>query len=171
MSEETGSDRAYMIWREAAEKYDYFMTGLAAALAGYIAPTLQPARINWSPGFLELTSILAFAFSVFAGSRRILTMANIVKIGGERLRLTEKLAVFSAARAAGSSVLDQATGTVLTHDAVPQIESLNREYVAKYKELEEIRATAASRWANARDWSLIAGFLILTAARVWKGYA
>ncbi|HSS50357.1 MAG TPA: hypothetical protein VLX28_15580, partial [Thermoanaerobaculia bacterium] len=88
MGEQT-STKTFELWLEAAQKFDYFMTGLTAAIVGYLAPMLQPKRLGWNPQTVELLALILLLAAVLAGLKRIEASVCVLSVGVARLQQGE----------------------------------------------------------------------------------
>jgi hypothetical protein len=62
---------AWERWRDNAEKFDYHMLGVAAALVAYIGQHLTPVRVGLNPASFELLSCLTLTASAVMGILRL----------------------------------------------------------------------------------------------------
>lgn len=167
---ESGSARVYEIWREAAEKFDYFAAGVAAALVGYLAPKLAPQPLGCNSTTVSLAALLAFVAAFFFATRRIEFANTIVKCGIKRLECLEELAEGRLARQSGAPFRRSESGTALTPEEIEGWIKERESLVAKIRCEEVELSQKADRSYNFRNWTLIAGFVLLLAAQVWKAY-
>jgi hypothetical protein len=172
MSDEKYSTHALELADDAEQKFDYFMTGLSAAIVGYIAPKLQPNALGLNPQTLELVSMLLFVGAVFAGFKRIEAAIQLRRAVGLRHQSTEFAAeIQDALRGGGEgqvvSVRDN-TATPPEQLRRHQAEFVRRadERIKESQQLERVRM----RWYSARSFAMVVGFLTLLAANLWKGY-
>jgi hypothetical protein len=87
------SDRLFEIGREAGEKFDYFMAGLAAALTGYIAQSFNPTGFEpFSAASVEALAIVVLVASVASGVKRISLSNHLLQVGQKKIEQTEHLA-------------------------------------------------------------------------------
>ena len=147
----TGSHRIYELWRESAEKFDYFMAGLPAALVAYLAPTLQPTRVGWSADTLELVALLALVGSVFAGFKRIEATVHATRVGGDKLYERDAVAAMSNAAVSGTPVTGKDSGRTLSHQEVTTLIEARKERAGIAEGIERGIVTRASRWYATRN--------------------
>jgi hypothetical protein len=160
------SDQLYAHYLEAAQKFDYFVTGVSLALVGYLGQALHPANIGWNPATIELLSIVTLLGSAVSGLKRIET--NVTLIGVSHRRLYEQEAAGSAASAAlsGGAAINKSTGEVFS--------AAQLVYKARYyqvgaevtKEKLDKLATESGRWYRVRNASLIVGLGLLILSRI-----
>jgi len=62
---------SYDYYREASQRFDYFVLAVSTALCAYIGQTLVPQKLNVSPYALEVLSLFLLVASVIAGFKRI----------------------------------------------------------------------------------------------------
>jgi hypothetical protein len=70
-------------WYESAEKFDYFMAGLAGAVLGYVAPTVKLQEVGFNGPTFELVSMFVFLLALVAGLKRIETLVHGVRLEAE----------------------------------------------------------------------------------------
>jgi hypothetical protein len=168
MSEDV--NRAYELWRESAEKFDYFMAGLCAAVLGYLAPKFESARIGFNPESVELLALLSFVGAFFASFKRLESTVHLQRIGIGRLEELEAKERLENAIREGTTILDSDTKTVMDREKVQALLETRKSIVEISRTMEKSLGTKAVRWYTVRYYLLVAGFLLLIAARVWKGY-
>jgi len=167
---ENGSVRAYEAWRDAAQRFDYFTTGISTAVLGYLVPQLQPARIGCSPETLELLALLVLVGSVFAGFKRIEGSVHLLRLGHSRLAHVENANALTAAVGEQVPLYSRETGKLVASEKIMEMVNAHGELVGTVKNLETKVSNRVRLWYSARYYLLIGGFLLLLAARVWKGY-
>lgn len=165
-----GVSRAYELWRDAAEKFDYFMAGLCAAVLGYLAPKFESARFGCNPDTVELLAMLAFVGAVFASFKRLESIVHLQRIGVGRLEKLESKERLEEAIRNGVTVLDSDTAQVMDLGKVQALIESRKSIVEIARAMEKNVGTRAERWYTARYYLLIGGFVLLISARVWKGY-
>lgn len=158
---------AYAHWLQATEKYDYFIAGLAAALAGYVGQNLPPVRLGLNAGTVETLAVACFIASLVCAAKRIETTAHLLRLQSEGITLAEE----QRQTEGDTIVIDAKTREPLSPVVVA-------ERLQKLRDLREAleRVTGrvkprVSSLATARDLLLVAGLLVLVLARVWSGYA
>lgn len=170
MSDEKYSTQALELADQAEQKFDYFMTGLSAAIVGYIAPKLQPNALGLNPQTLELVSMLLFVGAVFAGFKRIEATIQLRRAVGLRHQSTEFASEIQDALRGEGQVVSVRDNTATPPEQLRrhQAEFVRRadEQVRESKQLERVRL----RWYSARYCAMVVGFLALLGANVWKGY-
>lgn len=165
------SDFAWQVSTEAAQKFDYFMVGLAAALAGYLGQQLELSPVGLNASTLELLAVLLFGCSMVAGVWRL--ESTVTAISGNHLRLHGSEATGALVKAArqGGTLLNEETGEIYSaSQALARARAYKQAGDALDERTERFRSRAhrAYRW---RNWFLYAGMLSLVASRLWEAYA
>jgi len=158
-------------WREASQKFDYFVTGLIGALVAFIGQSFSPVPVGINPGTLELASLLILVISFWAGFKRIERNTENLRLTFERNRLEDQLIELRTAKETGNVAFGMQTGQPLS--AVERdklLESMQGQYNAKHQLLIAF-SNSAYRFYHGRNYLLIVGFLLLLVARVLKSYA
>lgn len=164
------SDKVYDTWRQANEKFDYFVTGLTGALCAYISQTYNPGKISLSPGTLELISLLILIFSVFSGFRRIEKTIQTHRYNHRSLYIAEQTGELVSNYSSGLAV-NKNTGEVLTTAQIQERVRVLKEAKPEVDKFADDAASAAGFWYTIRNYSLLFGFLFLVASKVWAVYA
>jgi len=164
------SDKVFEMGREAGDKYDYFMAGLAGALAAYVGEHFHPTHLVWlSPTALEAAAVLSFIISLIGGVKRIETAAHVLRLNYTVIHTAETIGKLSdVAHQPGQTFLNIETGDVLdsagAREIIPDFEKLRKHAQ------DELRGASyrASRYAITRDVFLVLGLCALLASRVWQ---
>ena len=170
MNDEKYSLRAAERADEAEQRFDYFLAGVSAAIVGYLVPKLQPSTVGLNPQTLELLALLLFVASLLAGFRRIETALTRARATRLRHQSTEFAAeIQDALRGEGGVV------SVKDDSVTPQRLELHKtEFIRRAeKQIQRIQQAEKSgkRWYRLRYMTMVAGFLALLGANLWKGYS
>jgi hypothetical protein len=158
-------------WREASQKFDYFVTGLIGALVAFIGQSFKPVPVGVNPGTLELASLLLLVISFWAGFKRIERNTENLRLTFERNRLEDQLIEMRTAKESGNIAIGMQTGKPLSDaERDKLIESIQGQYNAKHQLLIDF-SNSAYRFYHWRNYLLIFGFVLLLVARVLKSYA
>jgi hypothetical protein len=158
-------------WREAAQKFDYFVTGLIGALVAFIGQSFNPVPVGFNAGTLELASLLILVASFWAGFRRIESNTENLRLTFERNRLEDQLIDLRTAKASGNLAYGMQTGQPLSENERDNlITSIQAQYNTKHQLLIEF-SNRAYKFYHWRNYLLIFGFVLLLGARVLKSYA
>lgn len=74
----------YEHYRDAAQRFEYFILGISGALCAYIGQHLTPQKLGLTPYGLELFSLLLLVGSVFVSFKR---MEKVIACHGLNHRL------------------------------------------------------------------------------------
>lgn len=163
------SDKAYDAWREASEKFDYFITGVTGALVAFIAENLEPARLGLNEVTIEIASVLLLLGSVVIGFKRIETNVTIYRLTSQRLYSTEaRGALLSAFQ--GTPLINQATGDVYSATGVAHEAQIHQAQVRVIEEKSDELAKLSASLYRWRNKLLISGFLLLVISRILPAY-
>ena len=159
------SDTLYFSWREAQDKFDYFTTGAALALLGYIVPNLEPARLGAElTTWIEVAAATALLVSAYAGMKRI--EAGITTLGANyaKLRAHESAGALSGAAMSGGSLINKSTGEVLSAAQAMNYASGHFAQAAAVDDDLRKWAAKAEFWYKIRNWFIVLGLLLLILA-------
>lgn len=163
------SDDAYRIWRDAAERFDYYVTGGAAAVTAYLGQGLRPVRIGPNAATLELAALALFASATVCGIKRIEHSINVFRLQHRRLHAEAAAGARVTASQYPASV-NVDTGEIATAD---QHAHAAREFVKAAASIRPSLDRAISRatwYYTARNRTLLAGFLLLVVSRILPAY-
>jgi len=158
-------------WREASQKFDYFVTGLIGALVAFIGQSFNPVPVGLNPGTLELVALLILIVSFWAGFKRIESNTENLRLTFERNRLEDQLIDLRTVTESGNVAYGMHTGQPLSDiERDKLIDSMQTQYNTKDQYLKAF-SDRAHRFYHWRNYLLILGLLLLVAARVLKAYS
>lgn len=164
------SDTAYGYWRDASEKFDYFVTGLTGALVAYVGQNLKPVRVGLNPQTVELAALAVLVASVVVGLKRIEVSIQLYKVQHGRLYHEEARGAFLDASQRPGQSLNVLTGDVVTSvEAVTRARGHHVQATAAGDQSDELVKIATSRY-HWRNGLLLVGFAALVAARILPAY-
>lgn len=164
------SDKVYENWRQAAERFDYFVLGVTGALCAYLAQSYKPAKLGYNPGSLELLALMVLVFAAVAGFRRVEQTIVLSRLNHIFLRRNEERGVLTARSAAGQPIVNESTGEIVAPHQIPaRIDALSKDLPAMQSKIDQV-ANSAHRWYGVRNWLILAGFALLVGAKVWSAY-
>lgn len=159
----------YQANHEAGQKFEYFVTGAIGAVFAYSVQNYDPQVLAWNPQTLEPIAILCLAVSFFCGLKRIEARYHELGISYEKnqslgdakamedaLRLIHEDPVRHQPRQSIEEIqkaLD--TQVSRSQSAAPILDKLGRQMGILYR---------------IRNYLMIAGFLLLVAAKVGTPY-
>lgn len=158
--------------REAQQKFDYFVTGVAGALFAYIAQTYTPKKIAFTPAALEPLGLICLALAFYFGMRRIEKTMIVMRLNHEMLDFQEKAGNMTQALAQASGPgFNLHTGEfVQFHELSARREEYMRK--AQWAQSEaELASSAAERHYSRRNLFLFAGFVAIFLAKLLLPYA
>ncbi len=164
------SDKIHDSYREASEKFDYFIVGASFALLGYLGSQYRPTPLGWNPSTVELASLVAFLLSALAGLKRIETNVQLLAITHRKLYEGESAGAMTAGAAAGGLALNESTGDVLLPQQMMQRAQHHKVAARALDKILEEEVNRSRRWYRIRDAFLVAGLLFLICARVVGAY-
>lgn len=163
------SDVMYGYWRDASDKFDYFVVGGAGALAAYVGQNLQVTSLGWNAATVELGALILLVGAVIFGFKRIENNVEVFKAMHKRLYAEEARGSLVEAASKGPSV-NAATGDVLAPHVMRALaEQHDAQRIALRKVLED-RVKQSGAFYIWRNRLLLNGFALLVFARVIKAY-
>lgn len=161
----------FKVWRDAAEKFDYFVLGATGAICAYALQNFTPARIGANPPTLQLFGLLLLFASAYAGFRRIESLNTALRDNLSRLQAEGNHDDLRAGMAGAGIFFDYTLGRHLSPAELP---GMAEEHRVKYAALRIVEAKSQVRAASFYGWRnrlLFLGFFTLFAAKVWSAYA
>lgn len=163
------SDKVHEGWRQASEKFDYFITGVTGALCAYITQTFKVQPLSVSPNTAELGALLLLVASVYAGFKRIESIVEVQRQSHNELYIGERLGKLLA-KYKGQPLANYATGELMLPDHVEAEIAQLRSAKPKAKANADRFSSLALTCYVWRNRLLAGGFLTLIAAKVWGAY-
>jgi len=163
------TDRLFEIGREAGEKYDYFMTGLAATLTAYLGQDFTP---SWSTRItsdtLEAGAILVLICATVAGIKRISLANQALRVDFAKKQCTQNIEAIQQAFEHPQRVV-----------RIPGVGHLGPDQMAEFlPRLQEERTESqglqlklmkrAAFAGSLRDLLLVAGFFVLLLSKILR---
>jgi len=157
-------------WREASQKFDYFVAGLIGALVAFIGQSFKPVPIGLNPGTLELIALLILILSFWAAFKRIESNTENLRLAFEQTQLENQLIELRSAKESGQIAYGMQTGQPLSDaESVKMLGSMQERYNKAHQLLLQF-ASNAHKYYHWRNNLLIFGFVLLLVARVLKTY-
>jgi len=166
---ETRSLIAYEHYRDAAQRFDYFITGLIGALSAYIGQNIHPQRIGFTPNTLELSSLLILVLAFLFCFKRLEKSIQAFQIGSQILDLGEKKGKLIP-HLGKQQILNEATGDILTNEEVYiQIAVFDKSIPILEKSLKKI-SNQSKIYYDLRNLAILIGFIFLLLSKIWSAY-
>lgn len=160
------SDKLHFAWQEAAQRFDYFLAGVSAALVAYVGQSLTVQAFGWNGPTIEVGAVVCFCGAFYAGAKRIEAMNYSQLTSIEQHYHIESAS--SKEKAAGESdfLKDLVSGQVYLPDGLIDEAKEHRAIAAKSATKGQEAQKWGLRFYKWRNWLLLAGFSLLAAARV-----
>lgn len=156
-------------WRSSAQRFDYFMAGLSAAVTAYAAKTVTPAPLGATPATLELLGFAFFLIAAVAAFKRIEYFNTGLKVNYGKLDGLEKAEGLEKAMDEGLDVVERGHGPRRREEVASAAAGWRTSAASLSSTLDEL-GRKASRYYNLRNVALLCGVLALVAARIWASY-
>jgi hypothetical protein len=160
---------AYENYRDATQRFEYFLTGLIGALCAYIANSYSPVKINFNRGTLELLSLLVLCLSFYFSIQRQLGIIMISRLSTRKLHLLEKKGGLME-KSGEPIILNIETGDILdSSEVLKEIQNADIN-IPKLKKIMDDKNKEINRYYKLRFFFLYIGFILLIASKVWSAY-
>lgn len=163
------SDKVYEYWREASQRFDYFITGISGALTAYIGQSIHPTRIGFNTQSVELLALTFLVVSVVLGFKRIEANVGVFKLMHNRLFSEEARGSLIKA-SQGGNVINTATGNIYSPEMVLSLAEGQQLQVEAIKPVLEQWIKRSDTFYKWRNRFLIGGFLILVVSKILPAY-
>ena len=164
------SAKTYDNYREASQRFEYFVLGLCVAVVAYAGQTLQPERFGLNSYTVEIGAILLLIACVALGLKRV---ERIIAFHGANLRVLEfkgrRSALAKFVLEGGSRVNPETSEPWRPDDMKKQIAEFDKIVPELEKNLGDLNQ-ALVRLYSWRNWLLISGLIGLVASKILAPY-
>lgn len=161
--------KAYELWSDESQRFDYFILGLIGAVTAYVAQNLKPEKLGWSPFTLELVGLVLLIASAMCGFRRAESNIGVLKYTHQRLEWEAQLS--SLVEVYNGQAVRSNLGEILSPEQAEKRAANLREAISNIAKLQEQAATASGRAYLYRNYLLLFGFLAVVISSVLRAYA
>jgi hypothetical protein len=163
-------EKLFFHWSDSIQKFDYYFTGLVAAVVVYCIKEYQPARLGLNPTTLEFGAIVVLGIALLAS---IIRMESLITL----LRITHDLDPKKAwlerlkSRPAGQPIAKASSPNVNLSDAEIEAEIRGISEAVERAELGRDRLVRKSKLCHAvRNMGFLIGVFAIFAAKVLTPY-
>jgi len=165
-----GRPQAFEHYRDASQRFEYFVLGVSVALIAYAGQALIPRKIGVSAYTLEIIGILLIIVAVVISFKRLEKLIFGLQITVRLVDAQEHRALLAKVFIEGGNRHDLGRGELWKPgDMKQQIEEYDKIIPHYEKTIEEINVVAF-RFYRWRNWLLICGFVTLFAGRILEPY-
>jgi hypothetical protein len=157
-------------YRDASQRFDYFMISLAGALFAYVGQNWRPTPLTFSSGTFELAAIILFASSVAAGLKHRQYVVALLKLNHGILEAEGQHAQLLPG-SLGQGIVQLATGEVLSPGQAKDLLEIMSKCMPQLRKTFGNIDSYASVAYIIRNWALVLGFLALASSKVLAAYA
>lgn len=168
---ENRSFEAWKKWKEAQQKYDYYIVALSSALFAYIGSNFSIESTSNTQGIFELLSLVSIFSSIAYGLLRLETDLSIQSTDFRKAYAQEHLEVANKILHIPLNALDGDTGkTISIEEAKERQENLNK-FLVKSNETLNFLNKQSERFFVIRNIGLFFGFTLLLASKILGLYS
>ena len=160
---------AYEEYRQAAQRFEYFILGISVALIAFVGKTLEPQKLGFSAYTLEVVAVAILVASTIIGFIKVRQMVFLSQCNQEKLHLEERSGILLSTIQSGP-FLNALSGEYWTEaDVKKEVTNISKVLPHRIQQLEQIssRIGTLDRWRNAL---LLCGFVCLLAAKILQPY-
>jgi len=160
---------AYEHYRDASQRFEYFILSVSGALCAYIGQNLTPQKIGLTPYTLEVFSLFLLVGSVFVGFKRIEKLILFHRLNHTLLSLSEQRGQLLT-NFKGGSLVNALSGETFSAEGVTRrLSELEQAIPARENELDQV-ALRGNFYYKMRNRLLGAGFLGLLVSKILTPY-
>jgi|SRR5690606_29803282 len=156
---------AWKSWRDAHLKYEYYITGLTAALFAYVGSKYVPQKLAFSQNTLELIAIIFLGVALIIGIRRLeidVSFQTVMLKDAEAKEMRDEANKIAAL--GGSKNLDTG-GTITVEEAKARAKKMQSS-IELINEIFNSKSLYLMWLYKIRSWSLMLGFATLIASKI-----
>lgn len=148
-------------WKQAQQKYDYFVIGLSAALFAYIGGKYSPEALSISQNSFELLALLSFFLSIASGIFRIENDLSIQATKIKQLNAQKKLKIVNQLVSTPGQIMNIDEGKEMSQEELLHKQDILRKFISSSDNDLEFFDNRCTRQFLVRNFSLLFGFLFL----------
>ena len=166
----SGRTQAFEHYRDASQRFEYFILGVSIALIAYAGQALIPQKIGPNAYTVETSGILLVIAAVLISLKRLEKLICGLQITVRLVDSQDHRALLARAFIEGGDRSDFGRGELWKPDDMKkQIEEYDKIIPHYEKTIEEINVVVF-RLYRLRNCLLVCGFLILFAGRILEAY-
>ncbi len=161
----------YEHWKEAAQKLDYFLVGLSAAIVSFEARDFRARSLGFNSSSLELFGIMLILCSMGFGLKRLRAFVSYLSRNHSIILLESDVQRREAALAAYDlveEVRDRKSGALISKDFITDDVQRGQSLLETERGKWEAKARRLQRYYDWMSWCLVVGLLFIICGRVWR---
>ena len=162
---------AWKSWKEAQQKYDYFVVGLTTTLFAFLGSKYQPEPIGFSQNSFELAALFCLCISILVGVFKLESDISLLSTNLRKIEAREVLDVINKILNSPGPVIDSDTRTEISKTDVLDKQEMLAEFIAQSGKGLKIIGKRSELMFLVRNISLIVGFLLLITSKFVGLYA
>jgi hypothetical protein len=161
---------AWEVYREASQRFEYFILGVSVALVAYAGKTLEPEKLGLTPYTLEVAAVFLLIASVVLGFKRVEQIIHVHSANVRLISFQERRGSMAKAFFEGRDQIIPHTGELWKPaDMKKEIEELDRVIPILDQQINETNSKLSTLYGW-RNWLLVCGFLFFFFAKVLTPY-
>jgi hypothetical protein len=165
------SFEAWKSWKQAQQKYDYYIVALGSALFAYLGANFKvELSVHWSY-YLELVSLTSIIISIVFGILRIQSDVFIQSVDFRKAYANEHLDLANKVVTFNGRAIDGDTNNLIPIEEALQRQIELRQFIESADKTLKTLGNSSERFFNVRNIALLIGFFFLLlskAALVWS---
>jgi hypothetical protein len=167
---DSGVSEAWEAYREASQRFEYFILGVSVALVAYAGKTLEPEKFGFTPYTVEVVALFLLVASVVVGFKRVEQIILAHHINIDVLHFQDRRGAMAKAFIEGGDRVIPHLGELWKPaDMKKELENLDHA-IPQRQELAANLNNTISRLYRWRNWLLACGFLGFFFAKILTPY-
>jgi len=155
------SFEAWKSWKQAQQKFDYYIVALGSALFAYLGASFKIEHsINWAY-CLELISLTSITVSILFGILRIQSDLSIQSIDYRRAYANEHLDLANKVITSNGQAIDGDTGHLIPIEDALQRQIKLKKFIESADNSLKTLGSSSERFFSIRNIALLLGFFLL----------
>ena len=158
---------AFEHYREAAQRFEYFVTGVSVALVAWVGQTLHAQKFGCNAYTIEVASIALVVVSIILGFKRIETGIYIHQLNHDLLDMGEERGTLMSN---AQGFMNELSGEVFTPDVIQKkVKAINATLPIVQEKIKAAQGKIL-HYYHWRNWLLLCGFIGLFASKILVPY-
>ncbi|WP_435236383.1 hypothetical protein ACR30L_02015 [Psychromonas sp. PT13] len=153
-------------WKQAQQKYDYFLIGLAAALFAYVGGNYSPEPFSISQNSFELLALISLFISISSGLFRLENDLSLQATKIEQLNAKNILGTLNKASTFLGKVVNEDTGREMNKSELTEKKEILEVFISKSDKGLRLISNRCMWQFTIRNYSLFLGFLFLVVSKL-----
>ena len=157
---------AWKSWKQAQQKYDYFVVGLSSALFAYLTSKITVTSLSTSQDIFNLSSLFFIFVSLAYGILKIEWDISRQSTDYRKAYANDHLNVANEVLNTTDAVINKKTGKPITKDEAHEIKKIMEVYLSKAEDGLTLINKDCKRFYIIRNACLFIGFILIYISKI-----